>query len=122
MVADYDTHLKRKYIRKAHEVQQNITTGHYSSLDLIHSSYSERCPYFPSCARGSSVSTNSSLCPGEDSFFSFEGRVGVVTTVVESDTAPAVWVTFNGGRTSYFFLQEHIQLEYRQRSMYGKIV
>jgi hypothetical protein len=57
-------------------------------------------------------------CHNGDNRFTFIGQVGIVTAVDNEAQIPQVWVTFNGGRTSYQFNQEDVQLETRSKSMY----
>ena len=119
MVADYDKFAQRNYVRPAARVtlSMNLTSKAQfaSSSDLQGKNYPDVCPYFDSC-----TTSNNYQCVGDDSVFTFAGRVGVVTEVINSLEAPAVFVTFNGGRTAYKFAQENVVLEYKQKSMYGK--
>ena len=119
MMSDYDTFTQRNYVSYAAPVTLSINSTtklpYATSSDLMGKNYPDVCPYFESCAVSSGTT-----CVGGDSSFSFTGRVGVVTEVIKSLEAPAVFVTFNGGRTAYKFSQENVVLEYRQKSMYGE--
>lgn len=119
LMADFDAEEQRNYVRYASAVNinQNISSplyGYASSEDLIGKEYTDICPYFGSCA----MALDGAKCLDSDASFSFEGHVGIVTEVVDSVQAPAVWVTFNGGRSAYFFRQEFVRLEFKQKSMY----
>lgn len=116
LMADFDDEEQRHYVRHAATVTMNQNTLYATSSDLQGTEYNDICPYFDSCAL--LVDTNQTSCSGSDSTFSFAGHVGIVTEVIDSVEAPAVWVTFNSGRTAYFFRQEFVRLEYKQKSMY----
>ena len=124
LVSQYDSAQQRYYVRAAASLAYNASTLSYGSSDLT-GTYPSTCPYFATCASAGTTSTNSSstsnVCSSLDTSFTFTGRSGVVSEVVASTTDPQVYVTFNGGRSAYLFSQEHVQLEYRQRSMYGKL-
>jgi hypothetical protein len=115
LIADYDDVALRRYVRQPAELYYMNDTVYSSDLDGA--AYPSVCPYFSTCALSSS-----GTCDGNDYPFTFTGRVGIITNIVASDTKPSAWVTFNGGRTAYQFLQEDLQLEYRQRSMYGSFM
>lgn len=57
-------------------------------------------------------------CRRSDLRFTFRGRVGLVTALDNAAEIPMVWVSFNEGRTSYKFRQEHVKLETTPKSMY----
>lgn len=57
-------------------------------------------------------------CRRSDLRFTFRGRVGLVTALNDAAEIPTVWVSFNEGRTSYEFNQEHVKLETTPKSMY----
>jgi hypothetical protein len=57
-------------------------------------------------------------CRSGDNKFTFIGQVGIVTAVDNDAAIPKVWATFNGGRTSYRFDQQDVQLETRSKSQY----
>lgn len=57
-------------------------------------------------------------CRLSDLRFTFRGRVGLVTALDNAAEIPMVWVSFNEGRTSYLFRQEHVKLETTPKSMY----
>jgi len=59
-------------------------------------------------------------CQDPDLRFTFRGRVGLVTALDNDATIPTVMVSFNEGRTSYQFEQQHIKLETTPKSMYGE--
>ena len=58
--------------------------------------------------------------PRQDLRFTFRGRVGLVTELDNEAVIPMVKVSFNRGRTSYWFRQDHVKLETTPKSMYGK--
>lgn len=60
-------------------------------------------------------------CRSTDLRFTFRGRVGLVTSLDNDATIPTVMVSFNEGRTSYQFEQQHVKLETTPKSMYGKL-
>lgn len=43
--------------------------------------------------------------------YTFAGRVGKITLVPDDPEDDQYGVTFNDGRTSYYFNQEHLQVE-----------
>ena len=114
---------KSSYVTNCSEVpasgESSVYGTVYSSVDLMgkYAYKKGRCRYpnFESCAE-----TYDTKCYGEDTKFSFVGKVGKVTLVDNSVTdvkPPSVFVTFNDGRTSYEFWQTDVQLETYQ-SMY----
>ena len=64
--------------------------------------------------------TSSGTCQFSDLLFTFVGQVGLVTALDNTLAIPQVWLTFNGGRTSYQFSQQDVKLETTPKSMYGK--
>lgn len=56
----------------------------------------------------------------QDLRFTFRGRVGLVTELDNEAVIPRVKVSFNRGRTSYWFRQDHVKLETTPKSMYGE--
>lgn len=87
-----------------------ITTGIECSLLCVFLMHS-----FHSCTL-----TNSGTCDDKDLKFTFVGQVGLVTALANDLAIPQVWITFNGGRTSYQFSQQDVKLETASKSMYGK--
>lgn len=81
----------------------------FSSTDLD-KEYDSTCDYgeaFQSCAS----LYGGGRCGGNDSLFSFIGEVGKVTEIIDQNLSSKTYsVTFNDGRTSYFFDEESIEL------------
>lgn len=63
--------------------------------------------------RGLSTETLSHCCPYVRTHreYTFAGRVGKITLVPDDLEEEQYAVTFNDGRTSYLFNQEHLQIE-----------
>jgi hypothetical protein len=78
----------------------------FQSGQLIGNNYQGVCPYYANCA----VTSSSGRCWNIDNPFTFIGRVGVVTAIDIFHIIPIVSVSFNGGRTSYDFLQTDLKL------------
>lgn len=72
--------------------------------------------HFCSCA----ITLDLGKCKDVNLRFTFRGRVGLVTALDNEATIPTVMVSFNEGRTSYQFEQQHIKLETTPKSMYGE--
>eukprot|EP00979_Chaetoceros_neogracilis_P004514 scaffold787_cov285-Chaetoceros_neogracile.AAC.78 len=84
--------------------------GFYSSKHL-HGNYSSTCPLgetFESCTQASPSDT----CYGSDVSFTFRGRIGKVMTVPEDNLLQGRYgVSFNDGRTVYYFSKHHLQIQ-----------
>jgi len=93
---------------------QNVSASGVQLLKShdLNGTYNSQCPYFDCCA----ISSHDNCNPG-DSAFTFRGRVGKVVAIDPTPLIPRVWVTFNGGRSSYVFNQDELKLETYQ-SMY----
>jgi hypothetical protein len=74
------------------------------------------CPPSYSCAK----TLDQGKCKKADLRFTFQGRVGLITSIDDAAEIPKVTVSFNEGRTSYEFDQSDVKLETTPRSMYGK--
>lgn len=122
----YDTQNERHFTRRCADIiwdlDKNSVSGDgirvksYRSIDLDGQEYDKVCPYFSNCA----LTLDMGKCRGGDYALSFKGMVGIITGFVPQDptvlTPHRVYVTFNDGRTSYIFEQQHIKLE--QKSHY----
>jgi hypothetical protein len=73
-------------------------------------------PFSYSCAK----TLDQGKCKKADLRFTFQGRVGLITSIDDAAEIPKVTVSFNEGRTSYEFDQSDVKLETTPRSMYGK--
>jgi hypothetical protein len=76
-------------------------------------SYPAQCPYFSTMGMPAYDALNRTYadCSGSDEAFSFVGRVGRVVSVPEDLVRGQFGVTFNDGRTTYYFRDEHLVLE-----------
>lgn len=61
-----------------------------------------RCPYFPECVLGFSNGTD--YCDNREELYTFVGKVGTVTSVPADPETGLYGVTFNNGRSVYYFL------------------
>jgi hypothetical protein len=102
-----------QFSRNCSELAPVANSTLVGSRDL-NGEYAIQCPYFNSCALSGSTTGS---CSGEDSAFSFSGRVGRVVALFTAAVPPTVSVTFNDGRTTYDLLVSDVQLEYT-KSMY----
>lgn len=95
------------YPDKCEDVSKN-TDGLFSSSDLD-GNYSKPCilgAAFNSCG-----SINDEVeCKGKDHEFNFHGRLGKVTKLA-TDVDPLLGVTFNDGRTVYYFEEYQLRIE-----------
>ncbi|CAN0375993.1 unnamed protein product, partial [Pylaiella littoralis] len=105
VVSEYSTAWARFYTREAASVGWNNDTSSYTSDDLD-GSYDGVCGYLPQCG----LST-SGTCSGDDRRYTFNGHVGKITLAPDDPEDEQYLVTFNNGRTSYGFNQEHLQVE-----------
>ncbi len=89
-------------------IQQN-ENGLFSSDDLS-GEYTDTCALgkaFQACG----ASSNNDSCLSDDSIFHFRNRIGKVTRMPSNEKQKLVGVTFNDGRTEYFFPQEFLELQ-----------
>ncbi|CAN0212441.1 unnamed protein product [Ectocarpus sp. 12 AP-2014] len=105
VVSEYSTSWERFFTREAASVGWDNATATYTSDDL-EGNYDGVCEYLPQCAL-SAVGT----CNGDDREYTFKGQVGKITLVPDDPEDEQYEVTFNNGRTSYGFNQEHLQVE-----------
>jgi len=70
--------------------------------------------------RSCGLTLDKGKCRKGDLRFTFQGLVGIVTSLDNTNVIPQVFVTFNNGRTSYKFPQSMVNLETYPKSMYGK--
>lgn len=95
------------YSDKCHELSKGIN-GTLSSPDLDGD-------YEATCDIGEAFSVcgslfDGSICKGRDYEFHFHGRLGKVIRL-PNDTMPTYGVTFNDGRTVYYFEEHHLTIE-----------
>ncbi|CAM9598837.1 unnamed protein product [Scytosiphon promiscuus] len=105
VVSEYSTPWRRFYTREAASIKLDNATSTYMSEDLA-GSYDGSCQYLPQCG----LSTQGT-CGGDDREYTFRGQVGKITTAPDDPEDEQYRVTFNDGRTSYGFNQEHLQVE-----------
>lgn len=70
--------------------------------------------------RSCGLTLDKGKCRKGDLRFTFQGSVGIVTALDNTNVIPQVFVTFNNGRTSYKFPQSMVKLETYPKSMYGE--
>lgn len=70
--------------------------------------------------RSCGLTLDKGKCRKGDLRFTFQGSVGIVTALDNTNVIPQVFVTFNNGRTSYKFSQSMVNLETYPKSMYGE--
>ncbi|CAM9416203.1 unnamed protein product [Hapterophycus canaliculatus] len=105
IVSNYSTVWKRFRTREAASIEWDNATSTYRSEDLA-GSYGGVCEYLPQCG----LSTQGA-CGGDDREYTFRGRVGKIALAPNDPEDEQYNVTFNDGRTSYGFNQEHLQVE-----------
>lgn len=97
---------ERLYSREA-DILTNTTAGVYGSKDLA-GTYPAICPYFNTAGL---LDDSTKGCNAGDSLFTFAGRIGKVVSVPVDLDRGLFGVSFNDGRTSYLFENQHISLE-----------
>ena len=124
------SNANRYYMRQCMPIVEVDDNASYSSADLS-GIYTEACPYgetFQGCALSSS--TQDEHCQTKDHHFSFEDDIGKVTQVPE-DPEEKYGVSFNDGRSTYWFARSELdflkphgnyQIWFVQRNRYEKIV
>eukprot|EP00752_Nemacystus_decipiens_P006299 g5679.t1 len=105
VLSEYSAPWKRFFTREAASVRWDNATSSFTSSDLD-GTYDGVCGYFPQCAQ-----STAGVCGGEDREYTFGGHVGKITLVPDDPADQQYLVTFNDGRTSYGFNQEHLQVE-----------
>lgn len=124
MYSDWDQYDRRNYLREAKPVVKRSNS--YRGGDLHEDSeYPEGyppgpCPYFNGCAVNKDCEADpiNCKCKNTDERFSFIGRVGRITSIDNVAIPPTVDLSFNKGRTSYTFEQQHVKLEKSSISQY----
>jgi hypothetical protein len=89
---------------------QKLSNGSYTSTQLD-GLYSGPCPHgktFHSCGTSSSRERG---CMGNDFAFSFQGRIGKVVSVPNKKENDVYGITFNNGRTVYYFPKHEIAIQ-----------
>lgn len=118
MCGEFDAANSLFFTKACPDVYTN-GTGLYTSSLMDGVEYVSPCPYFSSCAVTEEIEPTSGdgKCKGEDSRFTFIGRVGRVVAIYANLDPIQYDVTFNDGRTSYRFTADMIKLE-PGKSMY----
>jgi len=114
MCSVYDPINRRHYTRECENATKTSEEQRsWGSVDL-RSLYEDECPYYKSCG----LTLDKGKCRKGDLRFTFQGSVGIVTALDNTNVIPQVFVTFNNGRTSYKFSQSMVKLETYPKSMY----
>jgi len=102
------SHLRRYFVRPCMPLIEVESSGRYSSADLS-GIYSNLCPYgitFEGCGLAPSLSKD---CHEKDHHFTFKDEIGKVVHVPDKPDEK-YGVSFNDGRTVYWFPRDSLQL------------